>query len=320
MPPSSPSPGATWPVRIAAIRPAAEDIVTLDLVAVDGGELPPFTAGAHIDLHLPGGMVRHYSLVNDPAERHRYRIAVKKEAGGRGGSRHVHEKLAEGDRLTVGGPRNHFAVPAGTNPLLLLAGGVGIAPIRSMIHAAERQGRPWRLHYAARSRGHAAFREELAARGPERVRFWFDADGEPLDLARALADDGATLLCCGPAGLMEAVRAATAGWPEERVRFEWFTPPATAAVEDGAFEVELRRSGRTVLVPAGRSILDALLDAGADVPFSCNEGVCGCCETAVLDGAIDHRDVLLSAAERSAGRTMMICVSRALGHRLVLDL
>jgi len=314
--------GATWPARIAAIRRAAADIVTLDLVAVDGAELPAFTAGAHIDLHLPGGMVRHYSLANDPAERHRYRIAVKREPDGRGGSRHVHERLAEGDRLTLGGPRNHFAVPAGNGLLLLVAGGVGIAPIRSMIHAAEREGRPWRLHYAARSRGHAAFLEDLAAHGPERVRFWFDAEGEPLDLARALAGAGpdCTLLCCGPTGLMEAVRAVTAGWPEERVRFEWFAPPVVAPTGGGAFEVELRRSGRTVPVPAGRSILDALLDAGFDAPFSCNEGVCGCCETTVIEGAIDHRDVLLSTAERNAGRTMMICVSRALGHRLVLDL
>jgi vanillate O-demethylase ferredoxin subunit len=312
----------TRTVEIVAARREAVDIVSLELTPSPGESLPPFAAGAHIDAHLPDGQIRQYSLVNSPRERNRYVIAVKLERNGRGGSRHLHERAPAGSRLRIGLPRNNFGLPPGDAPLLLIAGGVGITPIRSMIHEAEASGRSWRLHYAAHSRAHAAFFDDLARYGSDRVRFWFSEAGERLDLAGALADFDAEmhLRCCGPARLMEELEAATASWDPARVRFEWFHAGSSADPPDLPFEVELRRSGRRLIVPAGATLLDVLRENGIDVPYACHEGVCGTCETRVLAGKVEHRDHLLSREERAQSQTMMVCVSRARSGKLVLDL
>ena len=312
----------TWTVEVAAAKREAVDIVSLELLPLPGQTLPPFTAGAHIDVHLAGNESRQYSLANSPRERDRYLIAVKLERRGRGASQYLHEHAKAGSRLVIGPPRNKFALPPGEAPLLLIAGGVGITPIRSMIHEAEASHRPWRLHYAARSRAHAAFVNDLARYGEDHVRFWFSEAGERLDLGRALADADARthLRCCGPARLMEEVEAATASWDCARVGLEWFRAGSPVEQPDAPFEVELRRSGVTLSVPAGTSLLEVLRENGIDVPYACHEGVCGTCETPVLAGEIEHRDHLLSREERAAGRTMMVCVSRARSGKLVLDL
>jgi vanillate O-demethylase ferredoxin subunit len=312
----------TRTVEVAAAKREAIDIVSLELLPLPGQSLPAFTAGAHIDVHLPGGECRQYSLANSPREHDRYLIAVKLERRGRGASHYLHEHTTAGSRLVIGTPRNKFALPAGNAPLLLVAGGVGITPIMSMIHEAEASGRRWRLHYAARSRAHAAFVHDLARYGEDRVRFWFSEAGERLELGRALADADATthLRCCGPARVMEEVEAATASWDCARIGLEWFHAGSPVEETDAPFEVELRRSGRTLSVPAGTSLLEVLRENGIDVPYACHEGVCGTCETRVLAGEVEHRDHLLSREERAANRTMMVCVSRARSGKLVLDL
>lgn len=312
----------TRTVEVAVAQREAIDIVSLELLPLRGQSLPPFTAGAHIDVHLPDGECRQYSLANSPRERNRYLIAVKLERRGRGASRYLHEHTRAGSRLVIGPPRNKFALPPGEAPLLLIAGGVGITPIMSMIHEAEATGRRWRLHYAARSRAHAAFVDDLARYGEERVRFWFSEAGERLELNHALADaDAAThLRCCGPARLMQEVEAATATWDCSRVALEWFHAGSPVEAPDISFEVELHRSGLTLSVPAGTSLLEVLREHGIDVPYACLEGVCGTCETRVLAGEVEHRDHLLSREERAANRTMMVCVSRARSGKLVVDL
>lgn len=315
-----------WPglrtVTVTSVRHEAIDIVSLELSAQDGAPLPPFAAGSHIDAHLGPGRIRPYSLANAPRERNRYLIAVKHEKEGRGGSRYLHESVASGARLAIGPPRNGFQLPTGHSPLLFVAGGIGITPIRAMIHEAEESGRPWRLHYAARSSAHAAFAEELSDYGPDRVRFWFSGVGRRLDLNSVLADSDCSthLLCCGPSQLMKDIETATASWDPGRVRMEWFRAEMPHTGPDTAFDVELRRSGRVLHVPAGRSLLDVLHENGISVPFACHEGICGTCETAVLAGAIDHRDRVLPPEERAQGRVMMACVSRARSDKLVLDL
>jgi vanillate O-demethylase ferredoxin subunit len=309
-------------VDVTSTRREAIDIVSLELTAQDGAPLPPFVAGAHIDVHLGPDRIRSYSLANAPRERNRYLIAVKHEKQGRGGSRQIHETVETGKRLAIGMPRNYFMLPPGHTPLLFIAGGIGITPIRAMIHEADDSGRPWRLHYAARSLAHAAFAEDLAAYGPERVHFWFSGAGERLALDRVLADvdERTHLLCCGPARLLNDIEAATASWNPERVRMEWFRAEPLRTGADTAFDVELRRSGRVLHVPAGRSLLDVLHENGISVPFACHEGICGTCETRVLAGSIDHKDRVLPPEERAQGRVMMVCVSRARSGKLVLDL
>ena len=306
--------------EIVTIRQEAVDILSFALAAVDGATLPPFAAGAHIDLHIAPDRLRQYSLSNSTAERDRYLIAVKLEHGGRGGSRYLHEQVRVGSRIAVGAPRNTFHLPPGRAPLLFIAGGVGITPIRAMLHQAEYEGRDWQLHYAARSKHHTAFHDELAAYG-DRVRFWWSESGERLPTRDIIAEAGHVVLrCCGPERLMTEVEHATAAWHSDRVGFERFRGKLDDGVANRPFDVELRRSGLRVHVPADVSLLDALRSHGVDVPFACQEGVCGTCETRVLAGTIDHRDQLLTEQERASGQVMMPCVSRARSGKLVLDL
>jgi ferredoxin-NADP reductase len=305
-------------VRVAERRDLASGVVGLDLVAADGAALPEWAPGAHIDLHLPGGLVRQYSLCGDPDDRRRWQVAVLREPDGRGGSACVHDKLAVGDELTVTGPRNHFPL-ADAADYVFIAGGIGITPILPMLATTERAGRRWRLTYGGRTRASMAFRDELARYGA-RVRITPQEEYGLLDLDVVLAGIGpeTAVYCCGPEGLLQAVEARC---PAELLHVERFAPRAADAdAVDDDFEVVLAGSDRVVLVPAGCSILAALEAAGVDVLSSCHEGTCGTCETAVLDGIPDHRDSVLSRAEQAAGDVMMICVSRSASRQLVLDL
>lgn len=304
----------------------AEGVLSVDLVHPESKPLPAWEPGAHLDLHV-GGHVRQYSLCGDPQDSARYRVAVLNEAASRGGSRHVHTTLRPGATVRVQGPRNHFRLaPAGA--YVFVAGGIGVTPLLAMAREATRAGTPWRFVHGGRSRAAMAFRAELAeltGPGRELVLHPQDEHGH-IDLDAALAgvaDDEATLVyCCGPEPLLAAAEERCAAYGAAgRLHVERFAAPTAApAGEDAAFEVELRRSGCTVGVAADTSVLDAVEAAGADVPSSCRDGICGTCETRVLEGTPDHRDFLLSEAERERGDTMMICVSRCASARLVLDL
>lgn len=313
-------------VRIAACRDIAHEVRLIELrPKEESAVLPPFEAGAHIDLHLANGVIRQYSLLNAPGARDRYEIAVLREPQGRGGSAFVHDGLGAGDTLAISAPRCHFHLDESAPFSVLIAGGIGVTPVWCMAQRLSEIDAPWEMHFAARTRDHAALLTEIeqGSRSARRMlATYFNESGDPLmDLPTivAAAPAGAHFYCCGPSGLIEAFRLACAGLPAARVHFEQFTAVAPAAL-DGGYSVELARSRQVIDVAPGQSILEALAAAGHHVASSCREGVCGSCETAVLAGTPDHRDALLTDDERAAGRTMMICCSGSLSERLVLDL
>lgn len=313
-------------VRLTSISYEAQDINSYELRPVDGGALPPFTPGAHIDVHLPSGLTRSYSLVNASDERHRYVIAVSRAPDSRGGSRYLHEQVRVGETLAIGPPRNNFALAEDAEHSLFIAGGIGITPLWSMIQRLDSLRRPWELHYCARTRGHAAFLGALleaqgAGRGCVHAAFDDETGGRFLDLGTVVAGapPEAHLYCCGPAGMLAAFEDACAEQPAAQVHVEYFSNTTRAATE-GGFKVVLAKSSRTFDVPPGETILSVLLAAGIDVPNSCREGVCGSCETRVISGVPDHRDHVLSRDEKAAGQTMMICCSGCSSSELVLDL
>ncbi len=310
------------PVTVAERRELAEGVVSLTLRHRDGADLPAWQPGAHLDLLLGDGMERQYSLCADPADRATWRIAVLREPAGRGGSAYVHDRLPVGSTLRVRGPRNDFPLrPAGG--YRFIAGGIGITPILPMLHAAHAAGAPWSLLYGGRRRASMAFADELTARFADRVLLRPQDESGLLDLPDYLgapAPDTA-VYCCGPGPLLDAVadHCAAHGWPEPAM--ERFQPKRLQdAAVNRPFEVVLARSALTLTVPHDASVLETVRAAGVEVLYSCTEGTCGTCETDVLDGVPDHRDSLLTADERAAGETMMICVSRCHGDRLVLDL
>ncbi|NEY34053.1 2Fe-2S iron-sulfur cluster binding domain-containing protein [Streptomyces sp. PRKS01-65] len=298
-------------------EPAAAGVRALVLRRPEGGALPSWEPGAHIDLLLGPGLERQYSLCGDPADRHTWRIAVLREPDGRGGSAYVHDRLAPGAAVRVRGPRNHFPLEAAPR-YRFVAGGIGITPILPMLAAVEAAGAEWTLLYGGRTRASMAFTGELARYGDRVTLAPQDATGL-LDLGPVLdgLPDGTLVYCCGPGPLLDAVEERC---PPRALRTERFRPKEPRAGADAEFEVELARSGRTVTVPPGRSVLDAVRAAGVEVLYSCTEGTCGTCETDVLEGVPDHRDSVLTPQEREAGQTMLVCVSRCRGTRLVLDL
>ena len=311
----------TLSLRIISATWEAPNIISYELRPPEGGELPAFTAGAHIDITLPNGLVRSYSLLNPQSERHRYVIAVQKDRASRGGSRWVHENFRAGDLVTVNGPRNNFPLDEAAEKSVLIAGGIGITPILSMVERLGAIGRDWELVYCSRKRGGTAFLERL--QGKPQVRFNFDEEpgGRMLDIAAVVkaAPPQAHLYCCGPLPMLEAFEQATKDLPRERVHVEYFTAKAPPAVE-GGFTIVLAKSGLTLSVAPGKTILDTLRDNGFDTPFSCTEGVCGTCETRVLEGVPDHRDLILTEAERASNKTILICCSGSKSDKLVLDL
>lgn len=297
----------------------APGIMSLELVAADGRPLPAFEPGAHIDLTLPNGIMRQYSLCGDPAEHSRYRIAIRSVSGGLS-SQFIHRKLRPGEPLTISAPRNNFPLVEAKR-YLFVAGGIGITPLLPMMRAASASRRPWTLLYCNRRDEDAPFLSEIRPFGGT-VSMHSTAGGTRLDVPHALAEaqSETSLYCCGPERLMLAVEEATAAWPQDAVRFEWFAPRSRPSGESsGSFEVVCEASGITLTVPPDKSILNVLTEAGIEVPRSCEQGICGTCECRVLSGEVDHRDSILSSAERAANTTMMTCVSRARGERLVLD-
>lgn len=305
----------------------AEGICSFELSAADGTELPPFEAGAHIDVHLADGLVRQYSLCNDPRERQRYLISVLKDPQSRGGSQAMHELICTGQTLTISPPRNLFALEPNASRHLLFAGGIGITPMLAMAYTLAQQDVPFELHYCFRSSERAAFLPLLAqAPFAERVILHDDsgAPSQKLDAAALLAspEAGSHLYVCGPSGFMNHVidTAQHAGWPANQVHREFF---AAALVDHGIdvpFEVELVRSGQIFQIPADRTVFEVLDEAGVAIASSCEQGICGSCVTRVLSGIPEHRDQFLSAAEQAANDQFTPCCSRARTPRLVLDL
>ncbi|UVJ45658.1 PDR/VanB family oxidoreductase [Pseudomonas sp. LS1212] len=310
-------------VLISAMRLEAEGVMSLELQAVAEQTLPEWEAGAHIDVRLPSGMTRQYSLCGDPLDRRHLRIAVLREEKGRGGSREVHDGLRVGQRINIGAPRNAFPL-ATADAYQFVAGGIGITPILPMILAAERAGIPWHLVYGGRSRRSMAFLERLLPHAGEHVEILPADEFGLLDLERIAtrAAAGAETYSCGPGVLLDALTARFAEQElEQRLHLERFSAASVVAKEGEAdLKVILARSGKEIDVPSNCSIMHALRAAGHDVPSSCEQGVCGMCETRVLDGVPDHRDMLLTDRERERNNVMMVCVSRAKTSTLLLDL
>lgn len=301
-----------------------DSVVELTLAAADGSELPDWEPGAHVDLVLPSGLIRQYSLCGDPADRSTYRLAVLREPESRGGSTEIHEKVHTGTRLTIRGPRNHFALHTGAHTMLV-AGGIGITPLLPMARQLQQQGARFEFFYGGRSRAAMAYVDELLARHGDAVHLHpQDTHGLlPLKDIVTSAPSDCTIHACGPAPLLAALQAAVTTRPDVTLHFERFSSsgePATQNGEGNPFTVTLRRSGRTLPVPAGTRLIDAVRQVIPSVPFSCEEGYCGSCETTVLDGEPDHRDTVLSEEERAANDCMMICVGRSRSPMLVLDL
>ncbi len=323
------SPGTTSPgdgpiqVRVHAMTFAAEGVLAVDLRRPNGEALPAFEPGAHVDLHLPNGITRSYSLAGAPERTDRYVVGVGHDAKSRGGSSYVHTKLRVGDLIDIEAPRNHFPLVEDAEKVVFIAGGIGITPMLCMARRLKERGRPFEFHYAVRDRDRAAFLHEMEALGIP-VALHVDAEaGRPANVTAMLSGhpEGTHFYCCGPAGMLATFEEAAAGFDETRVHVEYFTPKVIETDgADTAFTVELARSKRTLEVPADRSILAVLAEAGVAVQSSCEDGICGTCETAVIDGIPDHRDSVLSRAEQDANATMMICVSRCKGEKLVLDL
>ena len=308
-------------LRVTAKTRVADDVLVLELASPSGSRLRDWAPGAHVDLALPNGMTRQYSLCGDRFDPSTYRVGVLREASGRGGSAFVHDRLAVGDLVGVGGPRNNFPlVPSDT--YLFVAGGIGITPLLPMVRQAELLGADWRLLYGGRRRAHMAFLDELAGYG-DRVQVVPQDEYGLLDLPAFLGAPrpGVRVYSCGPAPLLAAMEAVCADWPPYTLRTERFLADELGApVRQIPFEVELARTGRTVVVPPGTTVLEAVAEAGVEVLSSCRQGTCGTCETTVLAGEPDHRDSLLDDAEREANDCMFVCVSRARSDRLVLDL
>lgn len=309
-------------VRVEAKAAVAQDVCALTLVAAEGGALPAFTAGAHLDLHLPGGLVRQYSICNDPAETHRYVLGVLREAQSRGGSHAVHE-LAPGQTLQVSTPRNHFALVAQARRSLLIAGGIGITPLLAMARWLAAEGAEFELHYAAASPARMAFRQEIEASawvGNTRLH----AGDTRLDVAQLLASpaDGVHVYVCGPKRLIDAVTDAARhhGWDDGHVHHEHFAGMQTPADQNRAFEIELAGTGQVITVRPDQSAAQALTAAGLPLLTSCEQGVCGTCLTRVVAGEPEHRDLYLTPEEQRANDQFLPCCSRARTSRLVLDL
>lgn len=315
-------------LQVRAIRYQAEGIHAFDLAHPEGEQLPVVEAGAHVDVHLPGGLVRSYSLAGNPADRSRWTLGVLREVKGRGGSRSMHDNVRVGDVITIGAPRNAFSIKPGAEHVILLAGGIGITPLKAMAHTLMAQGRTVELHYCARSWRNLAFMDELQALLPSgstgSLHLHLDG-GDPargLNIAALLANPGVGqhVYYCGPEGFMKACAEASSHWPSGTVHCEHFKAPEPkpSSLTDGSFEVKLARTGVTVLVSPEQTIVRAIELAGHRIPTSCLSGLCGSCKVNYLEGEVDHQDYILSEEEKRTCLTT--CVSRCKSGTLVLDL
>lgn len=320
-----PSAAVGLQLQVRAIRYQAEGINAFDLMHPEGEQLPEVEAGAHVDVHLPGGHVRSYSLAGDPRDRLRWTLGVLREPNGRGGSRSLHDNVRVGELLTLGEPRNAFKLKRGADHVILIAGGIGVTPLKAMAHELMEQGVSFEMHYCARSWRNVAFLDELQTLVPkDRLCLHLDG-GDPargLNLVTLLADPGTGrhVYYCGPAGFMNACADATSHWPAGTVHCEHFKAPVQKAVSmaDGTFEVKLARSGVTVQVAPDQTIVRAIELAGHRIPTSCLSGLCGSCKVNYLEGEVDHQDYILSDEEKRTCLTT--CVSRCRSATLVLDL
>lgn len=313
----------TLPVRVARKWAAADGICGFELSPIDGG-LPTAQPGAHIDVHLPNGLVRQYSLINGPGEGDRYVIGVKRDVESAGGSAYLHDVVREGDALTISEPRNNFPLRRDAVRTIFLAGGIGATPLLSMALALRHQHLNFAFHYFARNDDQLAFKDRLSVLGADlHTHLGLGAGETAARLVEVLEaqPDGTHLYVCGPGPFISTVRAEAAarGWADNAVHFEYFKNDH-AIDTSFAFEIALARSGMTLSVPAGMSILTVLREAGVEIPSSCETGACGTCMAAVLDGEPDHQDVYLNETERKSGALIMTCVSRSRSARLVLDL
>jgi ferredoxin-NADP reductase len=315
----------TKKLRVQAIRWQAQGICSFELVDPAGHALEPFEAGAHVDVHLPGGIVRSYSLAGDARDGSHWLLGVLLEPKSQGGSAAMHNKVRVGDLLEVGSARNAFPLARGAKHSILIAGGIGITPLKSMAHALKAEGASFELHYCARSTNHVAFMNELQAVVPqEHLHFHFDG-GEPskgLDISNLLKEvaPDTHVYYCGPAGFMRACAEASAHWPKETVHCEHFKAPDSKPLElpDGAFEVHLVKSGATIQVGPDQTIVRAIELTGRRVPTSCLSGLCGACKVEYVAGEVDHRDYILNDDEKT--HCITVCVSRAKGKTLSLNL
>lgn len=318
---------------VTAVQAIARDVLRVELQAakVNGVNqpLPAAAPGAHIDLHLPNGLIRQYSLTNANAHANgqatqaSYQIAVARDAQSRGGSSWIHDKLRTGATLTISQPRNLFALDTSAQRKVLFIGaGIGITPIYAMVQSVQQAGIDWTLMACARSASRMAFQEELAVLDPQRVRFHFDqTQGASLDINGLLKSaPWDAVYACGPAGLLNAIEAVTQDWPSGSVRMERFKGQEQDDAGNTAFELVLAKSGQSVQVAASESPLEALERVSIDHPFSCREGLCGTCEVELIEGQPEHRDNVLDAADKAAGRRFIPCVSRCGGGRLVINL
>ncbi|MGE0348403.1 PDR/VanB family oxidoreductase [Hydrogenophaga sp.] len=311
---------------VHTLRFEADDTISVELRPVAGVVFPAFEAGSHIDLHLPNGMVRSYSLCNNCQERDRYVVGVLKDRASRGGSRCVHEQLRVGMRITISAPRNNFPLHEDATHSVLVAGGIGVTPVLCMARRLKDIGKSFEFLYFARSRKSAAFVAEIEALGVPVTWHFDDEQGGPPDLKALLGRraPAATehFYACGPAVMLDNFEKTCAELGHANAHIERFTAVEIAASADAkqSFTVELRRSGQTFEVTPDTTLHQRLIEIKADVPFSCEEGICGSCETKVLEGEPDHRDSVLTDAERAANKAMMVCVSGCKSARLVLDI
>lgn len=323
---SAPTPAAAGharlQLRLQSIAYATGDILVYEFARPDGAPLPAASAGAHVDVHLANGITRSYSLLHAGAAPTRYVIGVKRDPNSRGGSRYMHEQLRVGALVELSAPRNLFPLDEQAAHTVLIAGGIGITPILCMAERLEQIGASFELWYASRSRADLAFLPELARFG---ARLHLHVDGEAnavLDMAAivAAAPAQAHFYCCGPAPMLAAYEAAASGRPPETVHLERFGAAQPIATGGDGYVVSLARSGIELRVPTGSTLLQVLTSNGIAVDSSCEAGICGCCEVGVLEGEVDHRDEVLTPAQRAGNKSMMACCSRAKGERLVLDL
>jgi ferredoxin-NADP reductase len=311
--------------RLTKIEDAARDTKLYTFQRVDGARLPPYKPGAHIDLHLPNGLTRQFSLVVPNADPDSYVVGVKRDENSRGGSRYIIEQMKVGEQIKISAPRNNFPLVEDAEHVVLVAGGIGITPIWCMAQQLAALGRSWKIHYACRSQTDMAFLGELKKLDPKFVHLHFDdeAAGKVLDVAAAVAEAPANshFYCCGPNPMLKAFEAAAASRPRAFVHVEYFTPKDDAAAgASGGFWVELARSGEEYFIPEGKKILEVLYEAGVDVDYSCELGICGACETKVISGIPEHHDSVLSEEEQAANTKVMICCAGCKTERLVLDM
>ncbi len=312
--------------RLSGIEDVARDTKLYTFERVDGAKLPPYKPGAHIDLHLPNGLLRQFSLVVPASDPGSYTVGVKRDENSRGGSRYIIDQMKVGDRIKISTPRNNFPLVENAEHVVLIAGGIGITPIWCMAQELAALGRSWKIHYACRSQADMAFLNDLKKLDPNSVHLHFDdeAGGKVIDLVAAIGEAPADthFYCCGPNPMLKAFEAAAASRPRGNVHIEYFTPKedVAAASAIGGFWVELARSGEEYFIPPGKKVLEVLFDAGVDVDYSCELGICGACETRVISGIPEHHDSVLSEEEQASNEKVMICCCGCKTERLVLDM